>query len=97
GVLRGRGRRVSGFRWLRFHGPRFQGPGRRSRIRPHTPTNGQVSLYCSPATEGIAGRPAAVCATGDPLGQLSTRDRSPAHVVGAEHDTFGQVTVHVDR
>src|SRR5580658_3855730 len=50
-----------------------------------------------PARDGLARRPAAVRATGDPLGKLSTRDRPVAYVVGAEHDHLGQVAVHVDR
>src|SRR5260370_16816525 len=51
----------------------------------------------SPASKGLAWRPAAVGATRDPLGELSARDRTAAHVFGAEHDALGQVTVHVHR
>ena len=51
----------------------------------------------SPAREGLARRPAAMRATGDPLGKLSSGDRAPPHVVGPEHDALGRVAVHVDR
>src|SRR5580658_1146252 len=50
-----------------------------------------------PARDGLARRPAAMRATGDPLRKLSARDRAAAHVVGPEHDYLGQVAVHVDR
>src|SRR5579859_6480531 len=51
----------------------------------------------SPARDGLARRPAAMGATGDPFGKLSARDRAAAHVVGPEHDDLGQIAVHIDR